>query len=192
MRRSDRQRELLEAANWDLIVLDEAHHARRKGAGTLQEKEPNALLDLMRKLKDRCQSLLLLTATPMQVHPVALWDLIDLLGLPAEWRFDDHVFLKYFQQATENPSPEAMEYLAGQFRATEAAFGELTEEELGRILAGASSLKRKKVLRVGEYLPTHVYADTFREFGLEVDYSRSFFLTALGPMWMVQARKSVP
>ncbi len=147
MRRSDRQRELLDATDWDLIVLDEAHHARRRGAGTLQEKGPNALLDLMRKLKDRCKSLLLLTATPMQVHPVELWDLIDLLGLPAEWRFDDHVFLKYFQQATGNPSPEAMEYLARQFRATEAAFGELAEEELGRILAGASGLKRKKVVR---------------------------------------------
>ena len=82
MRRSDRQRELLEAADWDLIVLDEAHHARRRGAGTVQEKGPNALLDVMRRLKNRCQSLLLLTATPMQVHPVELWDLIDLLGLP--------------------------------------------------------------------------------------------------------------
>ena len=147
MRRSDRQRELLEALDWDLIVLDEAHHARRRGAGTLQEKGPNALLDLMRKLKDRCQSLLLLTATPMQVHPVELWDLIDLLGLPPEWRTDDHVFLKYFQLASGNPSPEEMEYLARQFRATEAGFGELTEEDTGRILTGASSLKRRKVLR---------------------------------------------
>ena len=147
MRRSDRQRELLDATDWDFIVLDEAHHARRRGAGTAQEKGPNALLDLMRGLKHRSQSLLLLTATPMQVHPVELWDLIDLLGLPVEWRFDDHVFLKYFQLATGNPSPEAMEYLAGQFRATEAAFGELTEEDLGRILTGASGLKRRKVLR---------------------------------------------
>jgi hypothetical protein len=147
MRRSDRQRELIDAADWDLIVLDEAHHARRRGAGTAQEKGPNALLDLMRSLKHRCQSLLLLTATPMQVHPVELWDLIDLLGLPPEWQFDDHVFLKYFQLATGNPSPDAMEYLAGQFRATEADFGQLTEEDLGRILTGASGLKRKKVLR---------------------------------------------
>ena len=38
MRRADRQRELLDAADWDLIVLDEAHHARRRGAGTAQEK----------------------------------------------------------------------------------------------------------------------------------------------------------
>jgi hypothetical protein len=147
MRRADRQWELLDAADWDLIVLDEAHHARRRGAGTAQEKGPNALLGLMRKLKEKCLSVLLLTATPMQVHPVELWDLMDLLGLPPEWHADDQVFFKFFQQASGNPSPEAMEYLAALFRATEAAFGELSEADAERILPGASNLKRKKVLR---------------------------------------------
>jgi len=138
---------LLDAGDWDLIVLDEAHHARRRGAETAQEKGPNALLDLMRNLKEKCQSLLLLTATPMQVHPVELWDLLDLLGPPPEWRADDHVFLKYFRQAAANPSAEDMEYLAALFRATEAAFGELSDGDAERILPGASNLKRKKVLR---------------------------------------------
>jgi superfamily II DNA or RNA helicase len=76
MRRADRQRELLEdipgIGDWDLIVLDEAHHARRRGAGSKQEKGPNNLLALMRKLQAKSQSLLLLTATPMQVHPVEI------------------------------------------------------------------------------------------------------------------------
>lgn len=147
MRRADRHRELIEAPDWDLIVLDEAHHARRRGAGTAQEKGPNALLGLMRKLKEKSRSLLLLTATPVQVHPVELWDLIDLLGLPPEWRRDDQVFSKYFQQASGNPSAEAMEYLTALFRATEAAFGELSKSDVERILPGASNLKRKKVLR---------------------------------------------
>jgi SAM-dependent methyltransferase len=42
---------------------------------------------------------------------------------------------------------------------------------------------------IGDYLPTHSYADAFREFGLTVEYSRTFFLTAFGPMWMVKAEK---
>ena len=67
---------------WDLIVLDEAHHARRKGAGSAAEEGPNALLRLMRRLQERTKGFVLLTATPMQVHPVELWDLLDLLGLP--------------------------------------------------------------------------------------------------------------
>src|SRR5260370_42040703 len=40
-----------------------------------------------------------------------------------------------------------MEYLAALFRATEAAFGELSEGDAERILPDASNLKRKKVLR---------------------------------------------
>ena len=147
MRRADRQPELLEAEDWDLIVLDEAHHARRRGAGTPQEKGPNRLLDLMRKLKGKCRSLLLLTATPMQVHPVELWDLMDLLGLPPEWAADDQIFLKYFQSAAGNPSAETLEYLAERFRATESAFEEFSESDVKRILPGVSNLKRKKVVR---------------------------------------------
>ena len=69
-RRQDRQREILEAADlWDLVVLDEAHHARTKGAGTPQAKGPNRLLQLMRSLRRRTDGLILLTATPLQVHP---------------------------------------------------------------------------------------------------------------------------
>jgi len=147
MRRADRQRELLDAADWDLIILDEAHHARRRGAGSTQEKGPNALLGLMRKLRAKCRSLLLLTATPMQVHPVELWDLMDLLGLPDEWHRDDGVFLQYFQRASGNPSPEDLEYMASLFRSTEATFGEMADSEAAQILPGVSSLKRKKVLR---------------------------------------------
>jgi len=147
MRRADRQRELLDGADWDLIILDEAHHARRRGAGSTQEKGPNALLGLMRKLQAKSRSLLLLTATPMQVHPVELWDLIDLLGLPDEWHRDDGIFLRYFQRASGNPAPEDLEYLASLFRSTEATFGEMTDAEATQILPGVSGLKRKKVLR---------------------------------------------
>jgi ERCC4-related helicase len=147
MRRTDRQRELTAAEDWDLIVLDEAHHARRRGAGSTQEKGPNNLLALMRQLRTKCRSLLLLTATPMQVHPVELWDLLDLLGLPEEWRRDDAVFLRYFQRAAGNPGGDDLEYLAGLFRATEATFAELTESEAAQILPDVSPLKRRKALR---------------------------------------------
>jgi SNF2 family DNA or RNA helicase len=43
-------------SDWDLIILDEAHHARRRGAGSTQEKGPNALLGLMQKLQAKCRS----------------------------------------------------------------------------------------------------------------------------------------
>ena len=144
MRRQARAAVLLEEAEpWDVIVLDEAHHARR--AGGRQEDRPNRLLRLMRGLKDRTQGLLLLTATPMQVHPVETWDLLDLLGLPAAWTAA--AFLRFFEDVeAPNPSAEAMERLARLFRSVEGAFGEVSREEAEGITA-LSRLGSGKLLR---------------------------------------------
>ena len=42
---------------------------------------------------------------------------------------------------------------------------------------------------IGEWLPTHRYADIFRAAGMTVHGSRTYFSTALTLMWMVDARK---
>ena len=146
MRRRDRAAALLEeAAPWDLVVLDEAHHARRRAAGAAQEGGPNALLALMRALRERTQGLVLLTATPMQVHPVEVWDLLDLLGLPPEWTAE--AFLQFFEDVEHpNPPPEAMERMARLFRAVERDRGAVAGEAAAR-LTGLSPLRAGKVLR---------------------------------------------
>ena len=146
MRRQDRAAVLLrEAEPWDVIVLDEAHHARRRSMGAKREDRPNQLLQLMRALKERTQGLLLLTATPMQVHPVETWDLLDLLGLPAAW--SSAAFLRFFEDVqAPNPSAEAMERLALLFRSVEQAFGDVSREEAERI-TGLSRLQSGKLLR---------------------------------------------
>ena len=146
MRRRERAAVLLdEAKPWDLVVLDEAHHARRSAAGSSGEGGPNALLRLMRALGKRSAGLVLLTATPMQVHPVELWDLLDLLGLPPEWT--EAAFLGFFEDLGQpNPSAEALERMARLFRAVERDCGRMAEEK-ARGLAGLSPLKVRKVLR---------------------------------------------
>ena len=146
MRRKDRAAALLEDAEpWDLVVLDEAHHARRRGAGSQQESGPNALLRLMQGLKDRTQGLVLLTATPMQVDPVEVWDLLNLFGLPPEWTASD--FLGYFDDIEQpNPSHEAFDRLARLFRSTERSYGEVNADDMQR-LAEMSRLKIRKILR---------------------------------------------
>ena len=71
MRRTDRAKELLVTAEpWDLIVLDEAHHARRRGAGagTGKDKGPNQLLRLMQGLKNRTQGLVPVSYTHLDVY----------------------------------------------------------------------------------------------------------------------------
>ena len=146
MRRSDRAKVLLEEAEpWDLVVLDEAHHARRRAAGSAQEGGPNALLRLMQGLKDRAAGLLLLTATPMQVHPVEVWDLLNLLALPSDW--SSAAFLQFFKDIDHpSPSVDAVERMARLFRAAERHFGEVAASDARRI-TGLSPLRANRVLR---------------------------------------------
>ena len=131
MRRRDRQQELIDADPWDLLVVDEAHHARRRAPGTPQEGPPNRLLRLMQQINDKAKSLLLVTATPMQVHPVELWDLLNLLGLPEEW--NTRVFQDYFETLGRNPDATQMHSVAKLFQVTEQAFGLTPDEEIERI-----------------------------------------------------------
>lgn len=146
VRRADRQPELLEAAEpYDLIILDEAHHARRRGAGSTSESGPNALLKLMRVLKERTQGLVLLTATPMQVAPVEVFDLLSLLGLPPEW--SEQAFLRFFDEVLlDSPSHEAFDRLAGMFRAVERSYGEVPASEMQR-MGVPSAIGARRVLR---------------------------------------------
>ena len=146
MRRQERAKVLLEDADpWDLVVLDEAHHARRRGAGTASEGGPNALLRLMRELKHRTEGLVLLTATPMQVHPTEVWDLLDLLGLPREWT--TQAFLQFFDDLNHpNPSDEAMERMARLFRAVEREHEPVTTQAVQR-RTKLSRLKANRLVR---------------------------------------------
>ena len=86
-RRRDQQEALLEAPGWDVVVVDEAHHARRAPAGN-PNAQPNRLLGLLRAMRDRgkWRMLLAASATPMQMHALDLFDLLDLMGLPPQWR----------------------------------------------------------------------------------------------------------
>jgi SNF2 family DNA or RNA helicase len=146
MRRSDRSKELTgEAEPYDLIILDEAHHARRQGVSGDSPKGPNRLLRLMRDLQHRAEGLVLLTATPMQVSPIEVWDLLNLLGMPAEWDLEN--FLRFFDRAgKENPSHADFEFMAGLFRSVERHFGETSLAEIRRYYPDRSGLALKKIL----------------------------------------------
>ncbi|ARV59175.1 helicase [Nostocales cyanobacterium HT-58-2] len=147
MRRVDRARELIhEAEPLDLVFLDEAHHARRQGVSGTQPKGANQLLRLMQQLKERTQGLVLLTATPMQVSPIEVWDLLNLLGLPQSWDLQN--FQYFFDYAsTANPSHDQLEFMARLFRTVEAQFGETPLESVQKFISGGSKLAAKKVLQ---------------------------------------------
>lgn len=151
LRRADRAAEVLTAEPWDLVVLDEAHHARRRGAGSAQEGGPNALLRLMRGMKERTSGLVLLTATPMQVHPVEVFDLLSLLGLPSAW--NQSAFLGFFNDINQDsPSQDAFERMAAMFRAVEASYGAVGPNAVQRlgISSGLRATTLAAVLKMDE------------------------------------------
>lgn len=81
---------LLAAEPWDLVLLDEAHAARRREQDEGEFNVGNLLLTLLRELqlRRRARSLLLLSATPMQTQPWEPWDLLAVLGEGGAWLAD--------------------------------------------------------------------------------------------------------
>ena len=108
VRRKERMQELLAAEPWDLVILDEAHHARRKSPQNRKET-PNRLLELMQQLKDKTQALILLSATPMQIDAIEVFDLLNLLGIQGHWSYGDN-FCNYFESLPSSVKPEILNF----------------------------------------------------------------------------------
>jgi len=113
-KRRERQAELLSARSWDLVILDEAHHARRKDFLD-DRRRPNRLLELLEGtggrpgLAARTKGLFMLTATPMQIHPLEIWDLMKSLGLGGRWEAAEDNFLKFFEELRK-PAVERIDW----------------------------------------------------------------------------------
>ena len=73
------------AAEYDIVIFDEAHHARYLNVGNPHQRRPNSYLQLLTLLSPRTTGLLLLTATPMQIDPSELWALLNLLNPEGSW-----------------------------------------------------------------------------------------------------------
>ncbi len=75
--RRETHAELIVQAGWDLVIVDEAHRVRR----SIHGKRISSTLgyQLVDELKETADGLLLLTATPMQLHPYELYSLIELV-----------------------------------------------------------------------------------------------------------------
>ncbi len=94
--RNPKYRDLLSQISWDIIIFDEAHHLRRylTNIKTGNYRETRNYL-LARNLSENCESLLLLTATPLQLHSFELYSLIKLIH-PEE--FDTFSDFEHFRK----------------------------------------------------------------------------------------------
>jgi len=75
--------ERLKRLEYECVICDEGHRARRRNLAPGCENEnaePNNLLRHLHDLARWTKSLLLATATPVQINPIEAWDLLDLLN----------------------------------------------------------------------------------------------------------------
>lgn len=98
--RMERQlRVLLDAPDWDLLVMDEAHAARRAEAKEGEFNSANLLLGMLRELqlRGKAKGILLLSATPMQINPWEPWDLLTVLGVGGLWASEFRWVRTYYE-----------------------------------------------------------------------------------------------
>ncbi|MBW1999021.1 MAG: DEAD/DEAH box helicase family protein [Deltaproteobacteria bacterium] len=144
-KRRERQEEVLSAGPWDLVIIDEAHHARRKDFLD-ERRRPNRLLELLEGtgklpgLTQRTRGLILLTATPMQVHPVEVWDLLKNLDLGGRWEASEEHFLRFFEELRKPFENVDWEFVLNMFEDSLATgteldelFAQMAQERLGPV-----------------------------------------------------------
>ncbi len=150
-RRADRRQQLLAAAPWDVVLVDEAHHARRRG--TKANGVPSNLLSLLQTMRDAgaWRALYLATATPMQMAPHEAWDLIELLGLPGEWAESAERFVRYFAELRRPLDERDWSLLARMLRDQIDAPDALPDELLRtRVVDRLGPVLSRTVLRLHE------------------------------------------
>jgi len=75
--------EHLLSKEYECVIVDEAHRSRRRNLGVGKESQSPDMNNLYRFLVDiskKTHSMLLATATPIQLYPIELWDLLNILA----------------------------------------------------------------------------------------------------------------
>jgi SNF2 family DNA or RNA helicase len=74
---------ILLSMEFECVIVDEAHRARRKKFNSLDRTigtNRNNLMQFIFSISPKTKSLLLATATPVQIHPIEAFDMLDMLG----------------------------------------------------------------------------------------------------------------
>lgn len=125
--RQERAAALAEAEPFDIALVDEAHAVRRQNpsAGPAAHPEYGHLyLSIRNFLRKQSRGLWLATATPMQINPVEVCDLLALTNRVGAFQFDPTLTLQYYQVLGklvhgQEPAGQEWDFLRRAVRAVE-------------------------------------------------------------------------
>lgn len=98
--RKERIAMLQAAQQYDIILVDEAHYARRKNPrdGSGAAPRYGQLYQVMQNgLRPKTKSLWMATATPMQIDPIEVYDLFRLTNRVGPYQYDPTLSMYYFE-----------------------------------------------------------------------------------------------
>jgi len=98
VRRKERRRELA-AQTWDIVLVDEAHYARRSNSTAglvVQPKYGDLYQAVSQTLRAQTRALWLATATPMQLDPIEVYDLFRLTRRVGPFQDDPSLTQAYY------------------------------------------------------------------------------------------------
>lgn len=174
-----RAKQVLECA-WDMVIVDEAHHARSRRDGS--KVSTTQLYRLVKALTDRTlypdRSALFLTATPMQLSAHELYSLVEMLDpalFPTEEVFEAHRaavpglsrVVERLRQLDPGESPsdelaeEAADWLSCEpaevfVRATGGGVGDLCDDLSSKHLLSEILIRNRKAV-VGGFMPRRAH-----------------------------------
>ncbi len=189
-RRPDQQKLLLSAAPYDLLVVDEAHHARRQH-GNEDRYRPSRLLELLDRVNEQnaARALWLLTATPLQTAAVELVDLLRQTGLTGPLA-DEHAFVRFYRELGKPADKDiAWAWLAEQIKRTPEMPRTGAEDALAAdIVRRLGPVPAEIVFRFGrDGVPA---GQRTQELGAEGRQALKDWLRARGPVGQYVARHS--
>jgi hypothetical protein len=107
---------LLKDLSYECVILDEAHRARRTNLGPThrgEKAEPNNLLRFLMDVAPRTRSLLLATATPVQLDSIEAWDLLNALNE------GNNIVLGSLYSRWQSRAQEGIDFVIGQLKPPE-------------------------------------------------------------------------
>lgn len=135
--RKDRAGQLNRADDFDIVLADEAHYARRSNSRYHCQAAPKYVKlyeTLAKQIEKKSKGVWLATATPMQMDSVEVYDLLRLTRRVGPYRYDASLCLKYFELLSKILQKEELAWQEWSFLGQSFSMLEATDPYLWELL----------------------------------------------------------